>query len=182
MKLFTFYGRIIFIFAVLFILLITGCESDSGSDDDLGDSWLKIAGGEYSMAKLHINNDGSVGGDFPDIYKHYITIVSENLDLDSKPPTGTGEYIYVTLFSTSETLPQDDYDFLSGDPEGGKFGCGDDAQILTDVVIADETSTVYEITGGTITINFEGTTYYISGDVTTDGGAASFRYVGPETY
>ncbi|MCP5514258.1 MAG: hypothetical protein H7A26_02205 [Spirochaetales bacterium] len=178
MKLITFLGRIIFIITLLFALLITGC--DSGSDDtELGDSWLKIAGEEYSMAKLKITNDGE--SSVPGVYEHYVTISSENLDLSEG--TGSGEAITVVLFSTSNDLPQDDYDFSSGDPESGKFisSITYDAYILTDFVFPDPDPTEYQITGGTITVNIIDTTYYISGNVDTDGGAAAFRYVGEAT-
>ncbi len=179
MKLFTFFGKIIF--SLLFVFLLTGCESDSGSDNDLGDSWLKIAGGEYSLAKLDINNDGEVGGAFPGVYKHYITIASEDLNLYPKPGSGKGEYISITFFSSEFEFPQDDYDFSSGDPAAGQFRCDDDAYIIINFVLPDATGTVYEITGGTITVNFDGTDYYISGNVTTSAGGTAFRYLGPVT-
>jgi len=174
-----FLERNIFIFSILIFFLLSGCESSSDSDEELGESWLKVGGAEYSLAKLHINHEGesSVGG----VYTYYVSIISEDLNMDN-PGSGSGEYIYVTLFSNSDTIfHQDDYAFSSGAPESGKFKCDDDANISTNFAFPDPDPTIYEITGGLITVNIIDTTYYISGEVTTSGGPATFRYVGSET-
>lgn len=167
-----------FFFSVFFLF---GCDSgsDSDSDTDLGNSWLKVDGREYSLSKLNINNEGlsSVEG----VYTYYVSIISENLNME-KPGSGSGEYVYITLFSSSSDIfHQDDYDYSGGEPESGKFRCNEDAFICTDFAFPEPAPTEYIITGGLITINIIDGTFYISGEVTTSGGPAQFRYAGPET-
>ncbi|PKL38447.1 MAG: hypothetical protein CVV44_11210 [Spirochaetae bacterium HGW-Spirochaetae-1] len=175
MKLLFSLKRIIFIFAVLSFFLLSGCDDTTES---LGDSWLKIGGEGYSLSKLDINYDGasSVVG----VYKYYVTITSANLDVGAG--TGSGEYILLTLFSSSTPdLPSGVYEFSAGAPESGKFKCDEDAEIYTDFIFPTPTYILYDITGGTISVNIDGTMYSISGDVTTTGGAATFSYTGIET-
>lgn len=164
---------------ILLALLFSSCDSSGNSGEDTGESWLKVGGKEYTLSKLDINHEGpsSVEG----VYTYYVSIISENLNME-KPGSGSGEYIFVTLFSSSSDIfHQDDYHYLDGDPESGKFKCNEDAYICTDFAFPEPDPTEYFITGGFITVNIIDSTYYFSGDVTTSGGPATFRYVGPET-
>ncbi len=169
----------IFVFLLLLFFLISGCDSGSDSDTELGESWLKVGGNEYSLAKLDINIEGesTVSG----VYIYYVSIISENLNMN-KPGSGSGEYVYITLYSSSSDMfHQDDYDYSDGDPESGKFRCNEDAYICTDFAFPEPAPTEFIITGGLITVNIIDSTYYISGEVTTSGGPAQFKYIGPET-
>ena len=163
---------------IVVIATIVGLTScDLLGDDDNGSSGggrgtgeLVYQGETTELTQLIFDDYGQHGSG---VYNIDIYIVSD--DLVFGEASGTGRFVYLEMFFDGPSVSAGDYIF-SGSEAAGTFS---DFSDITTVV--DGAFTEHELTGGDVTISISGSTYTISGNVTTAEGAATFTYEGPLT-
>lgn len=139
---------LIFVFAV------------SCSKDDAVAKRIKIDGTSYSLAHGYISDNGSAEDDNGDVAKRYTVILtSKDLTVTANgQPDGTGDYIYVNFFSTSNTelaagtYTIDYLDYLTGTVTDSELGVNFSAANGT-------TDADFYISEGTVKVSKSGSKY-----------------------
>jgi hypothetical protein len=158
--------------------IFTACDSTgnsgSDSDDTSGTGQLEYQGETTSLTQLVFDKYGPEGSG---AYNTDIVIFSDGINID----TGAGSGMIIdlwTYFSTSE-VTAGTYNWTDADPPASnKFSAL--SAIVTNVngkIVAEDL-----IAAGSFDIEVSGSTYTITGSVTTDEGKpANFIYTGPVT-
>ena len=153
---------------LIMVIALIGCKKDE--EDKKPDSYFEYDGKVYELSYGFLENWGQA------------TETSFNLDLimlsDSfvlhetagvlDSITGVGEGLYFEMFaSKNDELPAGDYNYNATSFQAGTYDYGD---FVINYNLETEQGTIYEITGGKVTVKRNGTSYEMTFDCTASNG------------
>lgn len=145
-------------------------DSSSGGDGPRGTGLLMYQDTTDELTQLWFDNYGSTGS----AYNIDLLIATDNIDFQNE--TGTGRFVYLEMFFPTNAVTAGTYAFATTEVAGTFSDFSDISTVVNGNVTWDD------LTAGSVTIGVSGSTYTITGSVTTDtGDTATFSYEGPLT-
>jgi PKD repeat protein len=116
---------------------------------------IKFDGSNYALTKGYLQNYGDSNGEST-YYNFDVHLVNDGITITQDDAMGTGDLIYLELWSASPTgLNPGTYSFASnGAAQTFSYGA-----VALNYNIATELGTLYECTGGSVTISQSGSDY-----------------------
>ncbi len=160
---------------LLSLFIFTGCKKDK--DGDSPNNYIKYDGEMYHIDKGILENYGQWDAG---AYNLDLTLFSNEIKLiesqgEITGVTGTGNYIYFEMFTSSTThLDNGTYQYNYTSEEAGTF---DQGAIAINYNIEYETGEIMqEITDGTVKVSKNSDTYEITIDCTDEDGKSVTGY------
>lgn len=174
------FVRVLVVVLLVLFVGLTSCDtSDNGSSGSGGGTGGTGTGQlvyQGETTPLHQLWFVYYGEESPGVYNIDLFLLPNSVDFINE--SGTGRFVYLEMFFGSNSVSAGTYNWTESFPEpAGTFSDFSDISLMN-----DDDTVWHDLTDGTVTISISGSTYTVSGTVTTDeGGTASFSYEGPLT-